>query len=130
MKKTAPSYRYQLRVLAAKLEKGSLDQREIRGLAKLLRGLSEGLSVDQILDIEVPPNRPQGWQLEQRIFDVAVLRLPETHGGKGLKKVAAIEQVAKAHHISVDTIQDEYKSARGKRIRDLVKSNYYNPLES
>jgi hypothetical protein len=130
MKKTAPSHRYQLRVLAGKLEQGSLNQQERAGLSKLLRALAEGLSVDQILNIETPPHRPQGWQLEQRIFDVAVLQLPEKHGGFGLKKAAAIEQVSKTHHVSVETIQGEYKSTRGKKIRDLVKSNYYNALES
>jgi hypothetical protein len=128
MTKVAPTYRYQFRVLAGKLEKGSLSQTERVGLAKLLRGLGEGFTVNEILDIKNPAHRPQGMQLEQRIFEVAVLQLPKKHGGCELKKDAAIEEVAKIHNKSVDTINDEYKSDRGKKIRELVKSNYYNPL--
>ena len=67
-------------------------------------------------------------QLEQRVFDVAVLQLPKKQGGGGLKKDAAIEEVAKIHNKSVDTIIDEYKSDRGKKVRAMVKQNYYNPL--
>jgi len=128
MAKAVPTYRYQFRVLAGKLEKGLLTQAERDGLAKLLRGLGEGFTVNEILDIKNPAHRPQGMQLEQRIFDVAVLQLSKKHGGGGLKKDAAIEEVAKIHGKSVDTVFDEYKSDRGKKIRDLVKSNYYNPL--
>lgn len=128
MTKFPPIYRYQFRVLAGKLEKGSLTQDEIFGLAKLLRGLGEGLTVNEIFDIKNPAHRPQGMQLEQRIFDVAVLQQPKKHGGCGLKKDAAIAEVAQLHNKSVDTINDEYKSDRGKKIRALVKSNHYNPL--
>lgn len=128
MTKAAPTYRYSLRVLAGKLEVGTLSQAEKTGLAKLLRGLGEGLTVNEILDIKNPAHRPQGMQLEQRIFDVAVLQLPKKHGGGGLKKDAAIEEVAKIHNKSVDTIIDEYKSDRGKKVRAMVKQNYYNPL--
>ena len=128
MTKAKPTYRYQFRVLAGKLEKGSLSQAERVGLAKLLRGLGEGFTVNEILDIQNPAYRPPGMQLEQRIFDVAVLQLPKKHCGGGLKKDAAIEEVGKIHNKSVDTINDEYKSDRGRKIRELVKSNYYNPL--
>lgn len=128
MTKGAPTYRYQFRVLAGKLEKGSLSQTERVGLAKLLRGLGEGFTVNEILDIKNPAHRPQGMQLEQRIFEVAVLQLPKKHGGGELKKDVAIEEVAKIHNKSVVSINDEYKSDRGKKIRELVKSNYYNPL--
>ena len=129
MTKATP-YRYQFRVLAGKLEVGAaLSQADRIGLAKLLRGLGEGLTVNEILDIKNPAHRPQGMQLEQRIFDVAVLQLPKKHGGGGLTKNAAIEQVANTHNKSVDTIIDEYKSDRGKKIREFVKSNFYRPLE-
>ena len=43
------------------------------------------------------------------------------HGGGGLKKDAAIEEVAKIHNKSVDTIIEEYKSDRGKKVRAMVK---------
>jgi hypothetical protein len=130
MKKSAPTYRYQLRVLAGKLENGSLSEVEKAGLAKMLRALGDGLTVNEIFNIQNVPNRPQGMELEQRIFDVAVLQLPEKHGGGGLTKVKAIEEVAKIYNKTATTIHDDYKSDRGKKIRALVKSNYYNPLEA
>ncbi len=128
MKKSAPTYRYQLRVLAGKLENGSLSEVEKDGLAKMLRELGDGLTVNEIFNIQNVPNRPQGMELEQRIFDVAVLQLPEKHGGGGLTKEKAIEEVAKIYNKTATTIEGDYKSDRGKKIRELVKSNYYNPL--
>ena len=128
MKKSAPVYRYQLRVLAGKLEKSALTHAERAGLAKLLQGLAEGYSINEILDIEPPAHRPKGWDLEQRIFDVAVLQLPKKHGGGGLKKEFAIEEVARIHNKTAQTINDDYKSDRGKKIRAMVAANYYNPL--
>ena len=128
MKKNPPSYRYQLRVLAGKVEKNVLTEEERRGLTKFLSELAEGLTTEEILNIKTPSHRPQGMQLEQRIFDVAVLHLPKKHGGSGLKIEAAIAEVAKLHKISLETIIDDYKSDRGRKIRGLVKSNYFNPL--
>lgn len=128
MTKATPTYRYLFRVLAGKLEVGALSQAERAGLAKLLRGLAEGLTVNELLGIKNPAHRPKGMETEQRIFDVAVLQLPKKHGGGGLRKDAAIEEVAKIHNKSVETINDEYKSDRGKKIRAMVKENYYNPL--
>ena len=90
MTKSTPIYRYQFRVLAGKLEVGALSEAERIGLANLLRGLGDGLTVNEILDIKKPAHRSQGMQLEQRIFDVAVLQLPKKHGGGGLTKDAAI----------------------------------------
>jgi hypothetical protein len=129
MKKSAPIYRYQLRVLAGKLENGSLTEIEKAGLVKMLRELGEGLTVNEILHIESIPHRPRGMELEQRIFDVAVLQLPQKHGGGGLTKEKAIEEVAKIHNKTTTTLDDDYKSDRGKKIRELVESNYYNAIE-
>ena len=126
--KRKPKYRYQLRVLAGKLETGSLTKSERAGLAKLLRGLSEGFSVHEIFNEPTEPHRPTSMALEQRIFDVAVLMRPKKHGGGGLTKAKAIEQVAELTHVTVNTIEDDYKSARGKKIREMVKTKYYNPL--
>ena len=128
MKKSPPIYRYQLRVLAGRLENGSLSEIEKAGLVKMLRELGEGLTVNEIFNIENIPHRPKGMELEQRIFDVAVLQLPQKHGGGGLTKEKAIEEVAKTYNKAAISITDDYKSDRGKKIRDLVKSNYYNPL--
>lgn len=126
--KSKPKYRFLLRVLAGKLETGSLTQTDRVGLAKLLRGLGEGFSVSEILNEPTESHRPTSMALEQRIFDVAVLMVPKKHGGGGLTKAKAIEQVAELTHVTVNTIEDDYKSARGKKIRELVKTNFYNPL--
>ena len=127
MSKAAPIYRYQIRVLAGKLENGSLSEVEKAGLAKMLRELGDGLTVDEIFNIENKPHRPQGMELEQRIFDVAVLQLPEKHGGGGLTKVKAIEEVAKIYNKSADTINDDYKSARGKKFGHLLNPTTTTP---
>ena len=128
MTKNKPPYRYALRVLAGKLEVEALSQEEKNGLVKFLRDLAEGSTVSEALGIKNPAHRPQGCQLEQRIFDVAVLMLPEVHGGGGKTKAEAVAEVAKLHNKSENTIIEEYKSDRGKIIRASVKSNYFNPL--
>lgn len=129
MKKSAPNYRFLLRVVAGKLEKGLLSKSEKVGLAKMLRMLGEGLTLNEIFNIETKPHRPQGMELEKRIFDLAVLQLPKKHGGSGLTKTAAIEKIANEYSKSVSTIESDYKSARGKKMRQVVKNNYYNPLQ-
>ena len=128
MKKSKPKYRIQLNVLAAKVERGLLSQSERVGLAKLLRGLGEGRSVEEIFGEPTPPHRPMSMLPEQRIFEVAVLMRPKKHGGHGLTKVQAIEEVAKLFNVAIGTLEDDYKSVRGKNIRDFVKTNYCNPL--
>ena len=95
--------------------------------AKMLRELGDGLTVNEILNIENKPHRSQGMELEQRIFDVAVLQLPEKHGGGGLTKVKAIEEVAKIYNKSADTINDDYKSARGKKFGHLLNPTTTTP---
>ena len=128
MKNGFPQYRFPLRVLAGKLAAGSITQEECVALVEFLRALADGQTVAEVLGVKNPPHRPKSWGLEQRIFDVAVLQLPKKHGGSGLKKDFAIEEVAKAYHKTVQTIADDYKSDRGKKIRAMVAANYYNPL--
>jgi hypothetical protein len=129
MKNSPPIYRYQLRVLAGKLLAGAMTQGEKMGLAKLLRMLGDGLSVEEILGVKKPAHRPQGRGLEQRVFDVARLQLPKKHGGEGLGRNAAITEVAGLFNKEFDSVLDEYKSDRGKKIRAIVKADHYNPLE-
>ena len=54
--------------------------------------------------------------------------LPVVHGGEKLTKQKAIEKVARLHHVEIGTIEDDYKSARGKAVRAQVKATYFNPL--
>jgi len=128
MKNGFPQYRFPLRVIAGKLANGSITQDERVALVKFLRALAEGQTAAEVLGVKNPPHRQKNWGLEQRIFDVAVLQLPKKYGGSGLNKDLAIEEVAKANHKTYQTIADDYKSDRGKKMREMVKANYYNPL--
>ena len=91
--------------------------------------LGDGLSVEEILGVNNPAHRPQGRGLEQRVFDIARLQLPKKHGGEGLSRDAAITKVAGLFNKEFDSVLDEYKSDRGKKIRAMVKAEHYNPLE-
>jgi len=128
MKKQISPARMALRVLAGKVEMGTLDSAERRGLATLLRALGDGKTIEEIFEIATPPHRTKGNAIEQRIFCVEVLRLPVAHGGKKLSKRDAIAEVAQLHHVTIGTIEDDYKSTRGKAIRQEVKNSYFNPL--
>ena len=44
-------------------------------------------------------------------------------------KELAIEEVARIHNKTAQTISDDYKTDRGKKIRAMVKTNYKNPLQ-
>lgn len=128
MKKQISPARMALRVLAGKVEIGNLDSAERSGLATLLRALGDGKTIAEIFEIVTPPHRPKGSAIEQRIFCVEVLRLPKAHGGKNLSKKDAITEVAQLHHVTIGTIEDDYKSPRAKAIRQEVKATYFNPL--
>ena len=129
MKSMPAPYRSQLRILAGKLASETLRPEELESLVKFLLELAEGTTVEAALGLENKPHRPTGWALEQRIFDVAVLMLPKKHGGGGLKRDAAIAEIAAESNKGFETVFKDYKSDRGKRMRAMVKDNYYNPLE-
>jgi len=128
MSKPVSPARMSLNVAAGKVEAGTLTIEERRGLAKILRALANGKSINEIFEIEIPSHRPRSFVLEKRIQEVAVLMLPVVHGGEKLTKQKAIEKVARLHHVEIGTIDDDYKSARGKAVRAQVKATYFNPL--
>lgn len=121
--------RLQLRVLAGKLEIGAITQDERRGLIKLLRLLAEGESLDGIFGVINAAHRPKSHQIEQRLYDMEVMRRPKEHGGSGFTKAKAIEEVARIHNVSVSTMETNCKSKRAKAIREMVIACHYNPLE-
>jgi hypothetical protein len=120
--------RFALRVLAGKLELNALNPTEISGLCKLLRGLADGESVDSIFGLKNAPHRPKGAAISQRLFDVEMLRLPKKHGGEGMTKKAAIAKVAELHHVSISTVESDYKSDLAMQMHKDVVSGIYNPL--
>jgi hypothetical protein len=128
MSKPVSPARMSLNVAAGKVEADTLTIEERKGLAKILRALADGKSINEIFEIKIPSHRPRSWVLEQRIQEVAVLMLPVVHGGEKLTKQKAIEKVARLHHVEIGTIDDDYKSARGKAVRAQVKATYFNPL--
>ena len=80
MSKPVSPARMILNVAAGKVEAGTLTIEERRGLAKILRALADGKSINEIFEIEIPSHRPRSFVLEQRIQEVAVLMLPRVYG--------------------------------------------------
>ena len=128
MSKPVSPARMILNVAAGKVESDTLTIEERKGLAKILRALADGKSINEIFEIEIPSHRPRSFVLEKRIQEVAFLILPVDLGGEKLTKKKAIEKVARLHHVEIGTIEDDYKSARGKAVRAQVKATYFNPL--
>ena len=129
MKNSSNPMRFPLRILAAKVERSGLTKEEANGLAKALRLLADGQSIDQIFGIKNPAHRPQSPKVNQRLFDLEMLKLPRQHGGEGLKLEDAVAEISRLHNVSESTVWDNYKSPLGKVIRAEVKKICINPLE-
>jgi hypothetical protein len=121
--------RFPLRILAAKVERNGLTKEEDIGLAKILRMLADEQSIDQIFGIKNPAHRPQKPAVNQRLFDLELLRIPTKHGGEGLKLEDAVAEISRLYEVSESTVWDNYKSPLGKAIRAEVKKICINPLE-
>lgn len=129
-RKTPLPYKDNLTDLAAKLERGTLSDDESKILAKLLRGLAAGQSVDQGLGLKACLGRPATADVWQRVWDIAILSHPEKHWGGGLSVEAAIEQAAEVHGKSKETLRENWNSWEGRAIRDFVRRCVINPLET
>lgn len=90
-------------------------------LGSLLRHLGDGGTVEEFFNLKTKAHRPESARLEQRIFDVMLLRSPKEIGGENLSLKAAIERVAETHKVEFQTIQSDYKSTRGKAVREMFK---------
>ena len=129
MKNSSNPMRFPLRILAAKVERSDLTKKEANGLAKVLRLLADGQSIDQIFGIKNPAHRPKKPDVNQRLFDLELLRIPTKHGGEGLNLENAVAEISRLHKVSESTVWDNYKSPLGKVIRAEVKKICINPLE-
>lgn len=116
-----PKYRLTLRLLAVQLEASNLTAEQRTMLGSLLRHLGDGCTVEDFFDLKPKAHRPETARLEQRIFDVMLLRSPREMGGENLSLKAAIERVAQAHSVQFQTVESDYKSTRGKALRDSFK---------
>lgn len=114
--------------LADKLDGSSLSDTEKLQISCLLRGLAVGQTVDGVLGIKPRPGRPEKADVFQRIWDVAILSNPKEHWGGGLSIEDAIHQVADAHSLSANTIEENWKTWEGRAIRDFVRRAVVNPL--
>ena len=122
-KSLPPRIRMLMRVWATKLEQNLLDKAEVVSIATVLRRLAEGETVDDIFGIWRPASRPQDPALEQRLYEMAVMRLPVKLGGEGMSYRDTIAQTADRYGRSSDTIRRDYNSVRGREVRAEVKGH-------
>ena len=115
-----PRIQLLLRVFAGKLELDLLDIDEKASISDLLRKLSDGKSVDDIFHVWRPASRPTDPLLEQRLYDMAITRLPVKLGGEGQSYKATISLIAERYNKSIETVKADFKSEKYKEISDLV----------
>lgn len=128
MAKSSYPLKYQLRVLASKIERDLLDHEEKKALALLFRRIAEGENFDEIFGVKRSANRPKGDAIEHRVYEVEMMRLPKNQGGDGLNKRDAIKEVAMLRSVAVSTIESDLKSERAKAIRQMVKDSMNIPI--
>ena len=118
-----PRIQLLLRVWAGKLERNLTDPAEATAIADLLRRLATGDDIDEIFSVWRPANAPYNPALEQRLYEMAAMRLPVKHGGEGMSYADTIALTAKRYHRSPKTIESDYSSERGKEVRAEVKAH-------
>jgi hypothetical protein len=94
---------------------------ETETLGLIIRRLAKGESVDQIFGVWRPANRPRDPEKEQRLYDMARMRLPIELGGEGLSYKETISRTAERFYKSHATVVSDYNSARGKEVREQVR---------
>lgn len=118
-----PRIRLLLRVWAGKLKLGSLDPADTDSLVELLCRLADGESVEEVFGIWRPANRPPDPALEQRLYEMAMMRLPVELGGEGKSFPETIAETVQRHGKSPETIRKDYMSERGKEMRKNVNAH-------
>lgn len=118
-----PRVRLLLRVWAGKVERNLLSKADAAELAKLLRRFADGESIDDAFGIWRPANRPTDPTLAQRHHEMAVMRLSVELGGEGKSYRETIDEIARRYNKSPETIEEDYKSDRAKRVRSEVKAS-------
>ena len=126
---TQKPYRLKLRVIASKIEAGVEDGVDRGLVVDLLRFLADGNTVDDYFGVINPAHRPPNPSVEQRVFDLCLLMAPTQYGGRGLKKVQAIAEVARIYNISVDTLEDQLRSPRGRLLYKKYRAELKSPLD-
>lgn len=128
MAKSSYPLKYQLRVLASKIERNLLDREEKKALALLFRRIAAGENFDEILGVKRSARRPKNDAIDHRVYEVEMMRLPKNQGGDGLNRKEAIEKVALFHSVAISTVESDLKSERGKAIRQMVKDSINLPI--
>ena len=129
MKSNYSPMRFPIRILAGKLEQGTLTQDEVKGLATVLRLLADGDTIEEIFNIQRPAHRPPNYRIQQRLYDLEIMKQPVKHGGQGMKHAEAVKKISELYNIAEETITSNCKSSIGKKIRAEIKRTVFNPLE-
>lgn len=87
----------------------------------MLRSLGDGGNPYEALGIRVPASRPVDHRIDQEAYEVEVMRLPKERGGEGMTSTEAIAKVAELYKKRFETIEHNYRSARGNKVREEVK---------
>lgn len=126
---TQKPYRLKLRVIASRMEEGGEDGADRGLVVDLLRFLADGNTVDDYFGVINPAHRPPNPLNEQRIFDLCLLMAPAHIGGRRLKGVQAIAEVARIYNISVDTLEEHLRSPRGRLLYKKYRAELKSPLD-
>lgn len=126
---TQKPYRLKLRVIASMMEEGVEDGAD-RGLViDLLRFLADGNTVDDYFGVINPAHRPPNPLNDQRIFALCLLMAPAHIGGRRLKRVQAIAEVARDYKIEVDKLEEHLRSPRGRLLYKKYRDELKSPLD-
>jgi hypothetical protein len=128
--RTQKPYRLKLRVIASRMEAGVEDGEDRELVMGLLCFLADGNTVDDYFAAITPAHRPPNPVTEQRVFELCSFMASAQYGGRGLKKVQAIAEVARLNNIPVDTLEEYLRSPRGKQLYKKYRYGFTSPIDS
>ena len=117
-----------LRNLASKIERNLLAPSEALALATLLRRIAAGESFDEILGVKRAASRPRKNTPAYYVEQVYWRTQPTFDGKPGVTVTSAIDAVAKACHVSVDTVSAAFYSPAGRAYLAEIEAALKNPL--
>ena len=120
MPKSPPKKYLPLHRLARKLELDLLNQEEKIYLSALLKRLSDGELLEDILGIRKIRHRPNQSKTEQYVQEVYNLT-QDSFNASGKKVNEAISSVANAHNVAFNSVSVAYYSKKGRDILRAIK---------
>lgn len=128
MAKTPHPLALTLRIWAGKLERNLLTPSEGHSIATLLRRIAAGESLDEILGVIRPANRPLKDATHHYVEQVYGLMQPTYDGKPGMSTTNAIREVALACNVSIATVKTAYYSKAGRSHREEITKALKDPL--